>query len=211
SSVWLHLGAFGPRRVVLDDEGMAPPPPYALTDNGESLLDTTDLVFIDPVSTGYSRPVQGEDPNQFHGLREDIQWGGEFIRLYTTRYGRWRSPKFLIGESYGTTRSAGLSRYLQERHGMYLNGIVLVSCILNFETAAFNVGNDLPYITFLPTYTTTAWYHKKLSPELQASFGKAVEEARQFASTDYALALMKGAKLSEPERKATVQKLSRLT
>ena len=128
---------------------------------GSSILDLTDLVFIDPVSTGYSRAVPGEKPKEFHNFKKDIESVGEFIRLYTTRYKRWRSPKYLIGESYGTTRAAGLSGYLHERHGYYLNGIMLVSSILNFITARFTPGNDLPFILFLPTYTATAWYHKK--------------------------------------------------
>src|SRR5579859_3171493 len=146
SSVWLHLGAFGPRRVDMGDAGALQPPPYKLVDNESSLLDATDIVFIDPVSTGYSRPAPGESPNQFHGVQEDVQSVGDFIRLYTTRNKRWSSPKFLAGESYGTTRAAGLSGYLQGRYGMYLNGIILVSTILNFQTAEFNTGNDLPYI-----------------------------------------------------------------
>jgi carboxypeptidase C (cathepsin A) len=137
SSVWLHLGLLGPRRVKLDDRGFAFPPPYKLVDNAHSMLDQTDLVFIDPVSTGYSRAVPGEKPKQFHGFKRDIESVGDFIRLYTTRYQRWTSPKFLIGESYGTTRAAGLSGYLQERHGMFLNGIMLISSILSFQTADF--------------------------------------------------------------------------
>ena len=167
SSVWLHLGLLGPRRVEMGDVGNLLPPPYQLVDNEFSLLDVTDLVFIDPVTTGYSRAVKGENPKQFHHFEKDISSVGDFIRLYTTRYNRWISPKFLIGESYGTTRSAGLSGYLQERHGMYLNGIMLISSILNFQTARFVPGNDLPYILFLPTYTATAWYHGKLDDELQ--------------------------------------------
>ena len=167
SSVWLHLGLLGPRRVLLDDDGFAYPPPYRLVDNAYSLLDHTDLVFIDPVSTGFSRAVPGEKPKQFHGFKKDIESVGDFIRLYTTRYQRWTSPKFLIGESYGTTRAAGLSGYLQERHGMYLNGIMLISSILNFQTADFHTGNDLPYILFLPTYAATAWYHHRLNDELK--------------------------------------------
>ena len=160
SSVWLHLGLFGPRRVQMGDAGALLPPPYKLVDNDVSLLDISDLVFIDPVSTGYSRAVPGEAPKQFHGVEEDVQSVADFIRLYTTRNKRWSSPKFLSGESYGTTRAAGLSGYLQQRYGMYLNGIVLISAILNFETAEFDTGNDLPYILFLPTYTAIAWYHK---------------------------------------------------
>jgi carboxypeptidase C (cathepsin A) len=211
SSVWLHMGLVGPKRVLMADDGQPLPPPYRLVDNEATWLAFTDVVFIDPVTTGYSRPAAGEKPEQFHGVEEDVQWVGDFIRLWTTRNGRWASPKFLAGESYGTTRAAGLSGYLQERHGMYLNGIVLMSTILNFETADFNVGNDLPYVTFFPTYTTTAWYYKKLAPELQANFQKTLEESKQFASTEYTLALMKGSRLSEPERQTIAQKMSRLT
>jgi carboxypeptidase C (cathepsin A) len=211
SSVWLHMGAVGPKRVVMADDGQPLPPPYHLVDNEATWLTFTDLVFIDPVTTGFSRPAAGEKPEQFHGVEEDVQWVGDFIRLWTTRNSRWSSPKFLAGESYGTTRAAGLSGYLQERHGMYLNGIVLISSILNFQTADFNVGNDLPYVTFLPTYTATAWFYKKLPADLQASFGKAVEESKQFASSEYTLALMKGSKLSDAETKTIAGKLARLT
>jgi carboxypeptidase C (cathepsin A) len=211
SSIWLHMGAFGPRRVLMDEEGMALPPPYRLVDNDASLLDLTDLVFIDPVSTGFSRAVPGEDPKAFHGVTGDVQSVGEVIRLYTSRFGRWASPKFLAGESYGTTRAAALSRYLQERHGMYLNGIVLVSTILNFETARFDVGNDLPYPLFLPTYTATAWYHKRLPADLQGDLKTALAEAERFAAGEYTLALMKGSRLSPEERRDVAAKLSRLT
>jgi carboxypeptidase C (cathepsin A) len=211
SSVWLHLGAFGPRRVQMGDAGSLLPPPYKLVDNESSLLDVTDLVFIDPVSTGYSRAVPGEPPKQFHGVEEDVQSVGEFIRLYTTRYKRWASPKFLAGESYGTTRAAGLSGYLQERYGMYLNGIVLISSILNFETAAFDAGNDLPFILYLPTYTAIAWYHKKLSPDLQADLQKSLDDSKHFARGEYADALMAGDALSAARRAEIAQKLARLT
>ncbi len=211
ASVWLHMGAVGPKRVLMADDGQPLPPPYRLVDNESSWLAFSDLVFIDPVTTGFSRPASGEKPEQFHGVEEDVRWVGDFIRLWTTRNGRWSSPKYLAGESYGTTRAAGLSEYLQERHGMYLNGLVLISTILNFATADFNVGNDLPFITFLPTYTTTAWYYKRLAPDLQADFRKAVEESKQFAAAEYTVALMKGAKLSDGERKNVAQKLARLT
>jgi len=211
SSVWLHLGAIGPKRVLLTEEGWAPPPPYRLVDNDQTWLAFTDVVFIDPVTTGFSRPADGEKPEQFHGLEEDLQSVGDFIRLWTTRNGRWPSPKFLAGESYGTTRAAGLSSYLQNRHGMYLNGIVLMSTILNFQTARFDVGNDLPYVLFLPSYTAAAWYHKKLAPDLAASLPKALEESEKFAAGPYTLALGKGANLSAPERQQTVQELARLT
>ncbi|MCK4693191.1 MAG: hypothetical protein KAT23_06150, partial [Anaerolineales bacterium] len=192
SSVWLHLGVLGPRRVLLDEEGFAQSPPYRLVNNDHSILDVTDLVFIDPVSTGYSRAVPGEKPQQFHDFKIDIESVGEFIRLYTTRYKRWSSPKFLIGESYGTTRAAGLSGFLQDRHGMFLNGIMLVSSILNFQDARFDIGNDLPNILFLPSYTATAWYHKKLPKELQEDLQSTLEEVEAFAMGEYTLALMKG-------------------
>jgi carboxypeptidase C (cathepsin A) len=212
ASIWLHLGAFGPRRVEMGDAGSLLPPPYRLVDNEFSLLDQTDLVFIDPVSTGYSRAVPGEAPKQFHGIEEDIQSVGDFIRLYATRNKRWTSPKFLAGESYGTTRAAGLSGYLQQRYGMYLNGIILISSILNFQTAEFDTGNDLPYILYLPTYTAIAWYHKKLPVEVQqGGLEKAVAESREFASHEYADALMGGDTLPAGQRAEIAQKLSRLT
>jgi len=211
ASVWLHLGAFGPRRVQMGDAGALLPPPYKLVDNDASLLDVTDLVFIDPVSTGYSREVPGETANQFHGVQEDVTSVADFIRLYTTRNKRWSSPKFLAGESYGTTRAAGLSGYLQQRYGMYLNGIVLISSILNFETADFSTGNDLPCILYLPTYTAIAWYHKKLAADLQTDLQKAVEESRRFAASEYADALMAGDALPEARRQEIIQKLARLT
>jgi carboxypeptidase C (cathepsin A) len=211
SSVWLHLGLLGPRRVEMGDVGNLLPPPYDLVSNEFSLLDVTDLVFIDPVTTGYSRAVEGENPKQFHNFEKDISSVGDFIRLYTTRYNRWVSPKFLAGESYGTTRSAGLSGYLQQRHGMYLNGIILISSILNFQTARFTPGNDLPYILFLPTYTATAWYHNKLSAKLQKSLRDTLDEVEAFAAGEYAAALMKGDALPKAEYDKVVAKLVRYT
>ena len=211
SSVWLHLGLLGPRRVLLDDDGFAYPPPYSLVDSAYSLLDTTDLVFIDPVSTGFSRVVTGEKPKQFHGFKKDIESVGDFIRLYATRYQRWTSPKFLIGESYGTTRAAGLSGYLQERHGMYMNGIMLISSILNFQTAHFTTGNDMPYILFLPTYTATAWYHRRLSEDLEKDLHATLAEVEAFSLGDYAHALMQGDDLQDEERLLITRKLARYT
>ncbi|MGE5124235.1 MAG: S10 family peptidase [Acidobacteriaceae bacterium] len=211
SSVWLHLGLLGPRRVLLDEEGFTFPPPYRLVDNAYSLLDQTDLVFIDPVSTGFSRVLAGEKSKQFHGFKKDIESVGDFIRLYTTRYQRWTSPKFLIGESYGTTRAAGLSGYLQERHGMYLNGIMLISSTLNFQTRIFNTGNDLPYILFLPTYCATAWYHHRLSDDLQRDLQGTIQEVESFALGDYAHALMQGDDLPDEDRVQIARKLARYT
>ncbi len=211
SSVWLHLGALGPRKVQFGPDGEPLAPPAALTDNESSWLDMTDIVFIDPVSTGFSRPAEGENGNQFHGLFEDVQSVGEFIRLYCVRYQRWQSPKFLAGESYGTTRAAGLSGYLQDEVGMYLNGIVLISSVLDFSTISFETNNDLPNWLFLPSYTATAWYHKKLAPDLQADLQGALKQAREFAAGEYLLALAKGDALPAKERDAVAEKLARFT
>lgn len=211
SSVWLHLGMFGPKRVLMDEIGNPLPPPYKLVENEHSLLDQTDLVFIDPVSTGYSRVVPGEKATTYHGFKKDIESVGDFIRLYTSRYRRWMSPKFLAGESYGTTRSAGLSGYLQDRHGMYLNGIILISAVLDFSTLRFTPGNDLPYILFLPTYTATAWYHHRVNEEYQNDLKATMHAVTEFALGEYTLALMQGAALSREKRTEIVQKLTRFT
>ena len=209
SSVWLHLGALGPKRVKMLDDGFMPSPPYELVDNEHTWLDLTDMVFIDPVGTGYSRATKPEFGKKFWGLQGDIESVGEFIRLYLTRYERWGSPLFMVGESYGTTRAAGLSGYLVEQ-GIAFNGILLVSSILNFQTARFTKGNDTPYSLFLPTYTATAWYHKKLPADLQAKPVKAVlEEARAFAGGDYTIALAKGDRLSAADRASILDQLSR--
>ncbi|MBK7451466.1 MAG: peptidase S10 [Anaerolineales bacterium] len=209
SSVWLHLGVLGPRRVVMTNEGEMPKPPFKLTDNEFSVLDETDLVFIDPMSTGYSRPVEGEKSKDFHTFHKDIASVGDFIRLYTTRYNRWLSPKFLAGESYGTTRSAGLSGYLADRHGMLLNGLMLISAVLDFTTLDFNLNNDLPYILFVPGYTATAWYHGKLDKKKPLKTW--LKESEEFALGEYATALMKDGALTKEERRKVAEKLARLT
>jgi carboxypeptidase C (cathepsin A) len=212
SSVWLHMGAFAPRRANLTDDGESPPPPYRLVDNESTWLDLTDIVFLDPVSTGYSRPVTKEDPRQYHGLKEDIASVGDFMRVYTSRNSRWLSPKFICGESYGTTRAAGLSDYLQNRYGLYLNGIILVSSALNFQSLVFTAQNDQPYIDFLPSYSASAWYHKKLAADLQAqNLPDVVAAARAFAAGDYALALARGDRLTAADMKRVGDQLSRLT
>jgi len=210
ASVWLHLGAIGPKRVKMQAEGMMPAPPYQLVDNEYTWLDQTDLVFIDPVGTGYSRAIKSDLKKKFLGVREDIESVGEFIRLYLGRYERWSSPLFVVGESYGTTRAAGLSGYLVE-HGIAFNGVMLISSVLNFETLEFTPGNDLPYILFLPSYATTAWYHKKLSPDLQQDFQKLRNEVEQWAGAGYAEALAKGDRLTAEERNAAIEHLSRYT
>jgi carboxypeptidase C (cathepsin A) len=211
SSVWLHLGALGPRRVWMDDIGNLPPPPYQLVDNPLSILDVTDLVFIDPVLTGYSRAVVGEKAKEFLNFKKDIESVGDFIRLYATRYQRWLSPKFLIGESYGTTRAAGLSGYLQDRHGMYLNGIMLISSILDFGTIDFHPGNDLPHILYLPTFAATAWYHQRLKGRLQKDLRKLLAEVEEFALTEYTTTLMRGAAVPSKMRTAMIDQLASYT
>lgn len=201
SSVWLHLGLLGPQRVPTDEMGRCGPPPYGLEDNELSLLSDSDLVFIDPVGTGHSRMAEGEPAAEFHDYQRDLDAVGEFIRLYLTRWGRWASPKFLIGESYGTTRAAGLSHHLQEKHDIFLNGLMLVSLAIDFQTLSFDHGNELPYPLYLPTYAATAWYHQALPPAQQAKpLKQVVAEAEAFANGDYWLALMQGARLSEAER-----------
>lgn len=211
SSVWLHMGGLGPKRVQFNDEGFSEGPPYSFISNEYSWLDKTDLVFIDPVSTGFSRPAPGESPKQFHGFNEDVASMASFIRHFLSRYERWGSPKYLAGESYGTTRAAGLSKYLQDRHRIYLNGIFMISAVLNFGTNDYYVGNDLPRALYIPSYTAAAWYHKKLAPALQANLQTALKEAEEFAIGPYASALIKGGWLSDAEKNAIAEKMSYYT
>jgi carboxypeptidase C (cathepsin A) len=212
ASVWLHLGALGPQRVKMRDEGGMPSPPYQLVDNPYTWLDQTDLVFIDPVGTGYSRAIKPELGKKFWSVNGDVESVGEFIRLWLTRNERWASPLFLVGESYGTTRAAGLSGYLVERSGIAFNGILLVSSILNFETADFTRGNELPYSLYLPTYTATAWYHKKLPPDLQSQdLGVALGESEKWAADGYPRVLARGDRLSAVDRTDAIERLTRLT
>jgi carboxypeptidase C (cathepsin A) len=210
ASVWLHMGALGPKRVEMPSDAEFARPPFKLVDNESTWLDDTDLVFIDPVGTGFSRAAKPELNAKFHGLRGDIESVGEFIRLYLTREDRWNSPLYLVGESYGTTRAAGLSDYLVDK-GIALSGVVLISTVLDFQTVSFNRGNDLPYVLFLPTYTATAWYHKKLGDDLQKDLKTTVAEATKWAAGDYAKALERGDRLSADERKDIVAKLAKYT
>lgn len=211
ATVWLHMGSFAPKKVQMAEEGFQPAPPGNLVDNEYSLIDVSDVVFVDAVSTGYSRAVPGSDPSQFHGIRGDLRAFGEFIRSYLDSYDRWPSPKFLIGESYGTIRSAGLSQELQTRHGIELNGIVLLSALLSYQTLQPAPNNDVAYAAAVPTFTATAWYHKKLPPELSGDLKKAVAESRAFTWGEYMQALTRGNTLSDAERRGVAQKLARLT
>lgn len=211
AALWLHMGALGPKRVLMSDEGFMVAQPFQYIVNEYSWLEFTDLVFIDPVSTGYSRPAQGVDKKKFHGLKEDIRSVGDFIRLFTTRNKRWLSPKFLCGESYGTTRAAGLSGYLQDTYGMYLQGIVLLSAVMHFQTSDFSPGNDLPYALFLPSYAASAWYHKKLQGKYQENLAETLREVESWALSDYLLALAKGDKLAGSEKRQIIDQLSQYT
>lgn len=212
AAVWVNLGAFGPKKSLLDDEGFPLlPPPGKLVDNEFCILDMTDLVFIDPISTGYSRAMPGEDPTQFYGFEKDVESVGEFIRLYVTRNERWLSPKFLAGESYATTRVSGLANHLQTRYGMFLNGVILISVILNWQNTDWSIGNDMAYIMFLPSYTAAACYHGKLSAELSRDLRQTLDKAEDFAINDFALALLKGNKLDPNEKAEIIKKLSSFT
>jgi carboxypeptidase C (cathepsin A) len=206
ASLFTHMG-MGPKRVVLTADGHGMPAPYSVVDNEDSFLDATDLVFIDAISTGYSRPAAGEATAQFHGIIEDANWFADFIYQYITRTERWASPKFLIGESYGTTRSAELAGVIQERHQIYLNGIALLSSV-----AFSNWGADNRTIFFLPTYVTTAWYHHLLPPDLQSlTVDQVAQKAREFAHGEYAQALEKGDQLSAAEHQKVVEDLAHYT
>jgi carboxypeptidase C (cathepsin A) len=211
SAVWLHLGGLGPKRVNTLLDGRRPDATAGLVDNPHSVLDVTDLVFIDPVNTGLSRAAKGESDKQFLGVDEDINAVAEFIRVFCIREKRWESPKFLCGESYGGIRGAGLTATLQEKHGIYLNGLQIVSGLFNYGPMYGSTGNDLPYVLQLPTLTNIAHAHGKLPEDLQADREAAEKESRDFATNEYSVALLKGAALSEADRKKTAEKLSRLT
>jgi carboxypeptidase C (cathepsin A) len=212
SSVWLHLGMLGPVRVKLDSDAGTLPPPHELIANPNSLLDVTDLVFIDPVSTGFSRPAKGENKNQFHGYEQDLRSVGQFIHDYTTKYARWGSPKFLLGESYGGIRAAGLAGELRDRYHLELNGLVLVSAVVDFQTLSTSGNNDIAYSLFLPSFAATAWYHDALSDELQdKSVEEVVAAAEEFALGPYLRALAAGDSLPENRRRRVIRRMAELT
>jgi carboxypeptidase C (cathepsin A) len=211
SSVWLHLGALGPKRVKMLDDGLMPPPPYELVDNEHTWLTETDLVFIDPVGTGYSRVVKQDQTAKFFSLNGDIESVGEFMRMYLVRNERWASPLFLVGESYGTTRASGLAGYLFER-GIAFNGIALVSSVMNFQTIRFAEGNDLTNILIFPSYAATAWYHKKLPSDLQSKpLAAVLKEAEDFAAGELNSAMMKSDRMAAGEKQTVIDKFARLS
>lgn len=210
SSVWLHMGVFGPKRVLGPEEGQLPCPPYEIVENPETILDLTDIVFIDPISTGFSKAVSSEQAQLHYDIEKDVQFIGDFIRDYLTKNKRWNSPKFIAGESYGTLRACGLAQYLQSQHGIYLNGLILISCAIDFQT--LQVGRSdhiLSSILYLPTYATTNWYHKRNQSEL--SLKEVAQRAKKFAYQEYAPWLLQPQFLDRTEREALYQKLAFMT
>jgi carboxypeptidase C (cathepsin A) len=208
ASVWLHMGALGPKRVVLQPNGFMPAAPYRLEDNPDTLLDRSDIVMIDAMATGYSRAATAELTKKFLGVKGDIQGFGEFIRLYLSRYERWNSPLFILGESYGTTRAAGIAGYLAD-HGISFNGVTLLSMAVDFQTLEWNKSNDLPYVLLVPTFNMIAGYHHKLSSDLTQDVAKTREDVVRWSTNDYALALGKGDALTPEEHRKIVEQLSR--
>jgi carboxypeptidase C (cathepsin A) len=210
SSIWLHMGAFGPRHVLTADATATPPAPYKVVDNADCILDKADLVFVDPVGTGFSRAVGKSQNKDFWGVDQDVKSLAQFITTYISRNNRWNSPKFLMGESYGTFRSAALANYLQTHARVYVNGIVLISSVLDLRTLGFLTGDDMSYIYYLPSYAASAWYYKVLRdrPDNLEAF---IAEARQYAAGEYAAALLKGSKLTDAEKSEVAKKLARFT
>jgi len=208
ASVWLHMGALGPKRVVLQSNGFMPAAPYRTEDNPDTLLDRSDIVMVDAIATGYSRAANAELTKKFLGVKGDVQAFGEFIRLYISRYERWSSPLFLLGESYGTTRAAGIAGYLAE-HGIAFNGVTLLSMAVDFQTLEWNKSNDLPYFLLVPTFSMIAAYHHKLPADLTQDMAKTREEVVRWSMNDYALALGKGDALTPEEHRKMVEQLAR--
>ncbi len=210
ASVWLHMGAVGPRQVVLQPNGFMPAAPYRIADNPNTLLDKSDLVFVDAIATGLSRAANAEMIKKYLGVKGDIEAFGEFIRLYITRYERWPSPLFILGESYGTTRAAGIANYAAD-HGISFNGITLLSTAMDFGTLEWSKNNDVPYILLVPSFTMIAAYHKRLAPELMQDLGKTRQEVEHWAMGDYATALAKGDSLPADERQKIIDTYARYT
>jgi carboxypeptidase C (cathepsin A) len=210
SSLWLHMGSFGPKRVATINAGVTPPAPYTLEDNPNCLLDKADLVFIDPVGTGFSRAVGKAQDKDFWGVDQDARSLAQFIQSYVSRNNRWNSSKFLIGESYGTFRNAVLANVLQSRYTLYLNGLVMISSVWDLGTISFYPGEDLSYIVYLPSYAATAWYHKVL-PDRPDNLSAFLDEASKFAKGEYADALLKGSALTDAEKSAVAKKYARFT
>jgi carboxypeptidase C (cathepsin A) len=210
ATIWLHMGALGPRRAALRPDGLLPPAPYRIADNPSTLLDKSDVVLVDAISTGFSRAANAELSKKFLGVKGDIDAFSEFIRLYLTRYERWSSPLFLFGESYGTTRAAGIAGNLAGQ-GISFNGITLLSTALTFQTLEYTKSNDQPYILLIPTFTMIAGYHKKLPADLMQDMDKARQESVQWAATEYTQALAKGDAITADERQKVIDQMARYT
>jgi carboxypeptidase C (cathepsin A) len=211
ASVWLHVGAFGPQRVLLANDGTALPSSEEMVDNEFTWLAFTDLVFVDPVGTGFSYTAPGVDASQFYEVQKDIEIAAEFVRLFVTRHERWLSPQFVVGESYGTTRAVGMARHLQDRYALYLHGLILLSSALDLQVISFDPGNDLPYVLSLPSYTAVASYHGKLGKKLSSDLGRSLQTVQAWALDDYITALAKGASLAEAERQEIARRLAEYT
>ncbi|MCP3428388.1 S10 family peptidase [Opacimonas viscosa] len=213
SSVWLHMGIFGPKRVVLPSDGeRVGAPPYVLADNPKSLLDIADMVFIDPPGTGYSKALGKYTGKDFWGVKEDAVIMSDFVRAFTRKHNLFNRPKYLAGESYGTTRAGAMVKELQSGWGsLDLSGVMLISSIVDFATGDFHPGNDLPFVTFLPTYAATAWYHKAIDRSRFPELAPFIEEVRQFALNEYATVLLKGSMASPTERNSVIKQLQRFT
>ena len=208
-SYYLELGCLGPRRAEISEDGHSMSMPPRLTDNENSLLDITDLVFIDAVGTGYSRPADGSELSAFIGYDNDISSFGDFIRLYLNRNGRWNSPKYLAGESYGTTRAVGICKYLSDTYAVNLNGLMLFSTINDFSQAIPSDSNELPYALFFPTFAADAWYHGMLDDPYKAmELEDFLDEVRDFVSTEYVPALFQGDRLSDADRNGLTDRIS---
>lgn len=210
SSIWLHMGVIGPKRAAVNDPGFTPGAPYNLEDNNSSLLDVTDIVMMDPIGTGLSHAIGKAKNKDFWGVDQDIKMISQFIKQFVTEQDRWNSPKYLIGESYGTFRNAGVVYYLQENVGMAMNGVVMVSAVFDLRTLVFAQGDDISYVMNLPTYSATAWYHNKI-PNKPASLDSFLKESRDFAKGEYTTALMEGDKLSGEARSRITERLSYFT
>lgn len=210
ATVWLHMGAVGPKQVVLQPNGFMPAAPYRMIDNPNTLLDRSDLVFVDAIATGFSRAANAETTKKFLGVKADIEAFGEFIRLFITRYDRWPSPLFLLGESYGTTRAAGIAGYLAD-HGISFNGITLLSIAMDLGTLVWAKDNDVPYFLLVPSYCMIAAYHKRLAPDLMQDLARTRQEVERWAANDYASALLKGDGLTPEERQKIIDAYSRYT
>lgn len=210
SSMWLHMGVIGPKRAVVNDPGFTPAAPYTLEDNNSSILDVSDIVMMDPIGTGLSHAVGKAKNSDFWGVDQDIKMISQFIKQFVTEQDRWNSPKYLIGESYGTFRNAGVVNYLQENIGMAMNGVVMVSAVFDLRTLVFAQGDDISYVMNLPTYSATAWYHNKVTNK-PASLEAFLNESRAFAKGAYTTALMEGDKLVGDARQTIAERLSYFT